>query len=99
MNDIFSLSDRPDPDLFFTRNDRNDPRLGEIVGRAAEQYAAAEIVIVGCPQDEGERRNGGREGAASAPGEIPRQVYKLTLRPNGGLEITPRLPAALVGEN
>ena len=78
MNDIFSLSDRPDPDLFFTRNDRNDPRLGEIVGRVAEQYAASEIVIVGCPQDEGVRRNGGREGAAGAPTAIRRQFYKLT---------------------
>jgi hypothetical protein len=44
-------------------------------------------------------------GILVAQGEAPhvevvkRQVYKLTLRPNGGLEITPRLPAALVGEN
>src|SRR5688572_1417520 len=78
MNDIFSLTDRPDPDLFFSRGDRNDPRLGEIVGRLEEQYAASEIAIVGCPQDEGVRRNNGRAGAALAPAAIRKQFYKLT---------------------
>ena len=38
----------------------------------------ADIVIVGCPQDEGVKRNGGREGAAAAPEAIRRQFYKLT---------------------
>ena len=46
--------------IFFSRKDPNDPRLGEIVARNAGDYAAAEIVILGCPQDEGVRRIGGR---------------------------------------
>ena len=78
MDDIFSLTDRPDPELFFTRNDKNDPRLGETVGREEGHYAGAEIVLVGCPQDEGVRRNNGRVGAALAPTAIRRQFYKLT---------------------
>lgn len=78
MSEIFSQTTRPNPDLFFTRNDKNDPRLGEIVGRDERDYAAAEIVILGCPQDEGVRRNNGREGAALAPAAIREQFYKLT---------------------
>lgn len=78
MRDIFSLTDRPDPELFYSRGDRNDPRLGEIVGRDEGQYAGADIVLVGCPQDEGVRRNKGREGAALAPASIRKQFYKLT---------------------
>ncbi len=78
MSEIFHQNQRPDPDLFFSRNDRNDPRLGEIVGREEKDYEAAEIVILGCPQDEGVRRNNGREGAALAPYKIREQFYKLT---------------------
>ncbi len=78
MDDIFSLTERPDPELFFTRNDRNDPRLGEVVGQEQSHYAGAEIVLVGCPQDEGVRRNNGRVGAAMAPTAIRKQFYKLT---------------------
>lgn len=78
MGDIFKNTTRPSDDLFFTRNDRNDPRLGETVGRNEKDYETAEIVILGCPQDEGVRRNNGREGAALAPYKIREQFYKLT---------------------
>lgn len=78
MSEIFHKTTRPDHSLFFSRNDRTDPRLGEIVGREETDYDAAEIVILGCPQDEGVRRNNGREGAALAPYKIRQQFYKLT---------------------
>ncbi|MGD9561063.1 MAG: formimidoylglutamase [Pyrinomonadaceae bacterium] len=78
MSDIFQLTTRPDPNLFFTRNDRNDPRLGEIVGRTESDYETADIVILGCPQDEGVRRNNGRPGAAEAPAATRAQFYRLT---------------------
>lgn len=78
MSDIFSLTTRPNLDVFFARNDRNDPRLGETVGREEKDYEAADIVVLGCPQDEGVRRNKGREGAALAPNAIREQFYKLT---------------------
>jgi formiminoglutamase len=78
MSEIFSQTTRPNGDLFFTRNDKNDPRLGEIVKRAESDYAASEIVILGCPQDEGVRRNNGRPGAEHAPSAIREQFYKLT---------------------
>lgn len=78
MSDIFDLTTRPEPELFFTRGDKNDPRLGEYVKTEEACYAKADIVIVGSPQDEGVTRNNGRPGAAKAPSEIRRQFYKLT---------------------
>ena len=76
MLDIFQNTTRPNPDLFFRKNDANDVRLGEIVPNC--NYAESEVVILACPQDEGVRRNGGRVGAALAPEAIRRQFYKLT---------------------
>jgi formiminoglutamase len=67
-----------DPALFHSRDDRNDPRLGECVGRKPEDFASASVVIVGCPQDEGVLRNRGRAGAAQGPAEIRRALYRLT---------------------
>ncbi len=76
---IFEATERPNADLFYQRHDVNDRRLGEMVQFATEYYANANVVILGCPQDEGVRRNGGRLGAAQAPDEIRRCLYKLTV--------------------
>jgi formiminoglutamase len=70
---------RPDAALLFRKNDLNDPRLGEHVRADEASYADAHVVIRGCPQDEGVRRNGGRAGAALAPTEIRRALYKLSI--------------------
>lgn len=59
----------------------DDPRLGERVRDAA--YADASVVLIGCPQDEGVRRNGGRPGAAQGPAEIRRALFRMTVN---GLE-------------
>lgn len=75
---MFEQTKRPDPTLFFSRRDKNDPRLGEVVSADPGDYDAAEIVILGCPHDEGVRRNNGRVGAAAAPDKIREQFYKLT---------------------
>ncbi|HEV7698647.1 MAG TPA: formimidoylglutamase [Pyrinomonadaceae bacterium] len=78
MADIFQLTQRPDSELFFSRNDENDPRMGEVVRSDAQDYPSSDIVILACPQDEGVKRNGGRVGAADAPRMIRQQFYKLT---------------------
>lgn len=78
MTEIFQMATRPNQDLFFGKNDANDIRLGEIVSSEIEDYADSEIVILGCPQDEGVERNNGRIGAALAPDAIRTQFYKLT---------------------
>jgi formiminoglutamase len=77
----------PDPGLFFSRGDPNDPRLGELVGRDAAAYAGAAVVILGCPTDEGVRRNGGRPGAAEAPAAIRRCLYRMVVAGLEGLAV------------
>lgn len=64
-------------DLLYRRDDPNDVRLGEVISIDRTQYEAADVVIIGCPQDEGVRRNKGRLGASQAPNEIRRAVYRL----------------------
>jgi formiminoglutamase len=76
MSDTFQKLTQPDEKLFFKKNDRNDVRLGETVPQT--KYEEAQIVILGCPQDEGVKRNGGREGARLAPDAIREQFYRLT---------------------
>ena len=76
MSEIVKYLIQPDKKLFFRRNDRNDIRLGEIVPNV--NYKESDVVIVGCPQDEGVRRNKGRIGAALAPEAIRAQFYKLS---------------------
>ncbi|MBL8155148.1 MAG: formimidoylglutamase, partial [Anaerolineae bacterium] len=79
LDELFQVTQRPDTALLYHRNDMNDARLGEIVQTDPTAYGDAEVVILGCPQDEGVRRNGGRIGAALAPTEIRRCFYKLTV--------------------
>src|SRR5436190_24076046 len=75
--DMFTHTTRPDETLLFRRDEPGDPRLGEIVRWKQEDYAAAPVVLLGCPQDEGVRRNGGRVGAAAAPDAIRKWLYRL----------------------
>ncbi len=65
-----------DDGVFYTRRDPNDPRLGDAVRRDRDGYPSADTVVVGCPQDEGVRRNLGRPGAALAPDAIRRALYR-----------------------
>jgi formiminoglutamase len=78
MDNIFELTTRPDPSIFYSNNDNTDPRMGDIVRREPHHYASSDVVILGCPQDEGIRRGGGCEGAAKAPSAIRDQFYRLT---------------------
>ena len=63
-------------EIFFSRNDPNDVRLGDIVKFNYPEYEKANEILIGCPQDEGVRRNKGRIGASLAPTEIRRALYK-----------------------
>ncbi len=66
-----------DPLLFYQRQDPNDVRLGEVVKRSWEDYALATTILIGCPQEEGVRRNKGRLGTAQAPRAIRTAFYRL----------------------
>jgi hypothetical protein len=57
-------------DLFYSRHDPNDVRFSDIVLRHPEACPDSQVVILGCPRDEGVRRNGGRAGSRFAPNEI-----------------------------
>jgi formiminoglutamase len=78
---LFESTTRPERGLFFTRNSGADPRMGDIAARTADAYASADVVLLGCPQDEGVRRNGGRPGAAAAPDAIRDRLYRLVAIP------------------
>lgn len=62
----------------LTNWDREDQRVGQVLGRAVLAGEAPRVVLVGFPTDEGVRRNGGRAGAASAPAELRRWLHRLT---------------------
>ncbi|HLR26945.1 MAG TPA: hypothetical protein VK112_13855, partial [Fodinibius sp.] len=53
-----------------------DPRMGHLL--AHQQESSPKVVLLGFPSDEGVKRNGGREGAAEAPDEIRKELYKMT---------------------
>ena len=65
-----------DSGLFFSRGDAMDPRMGDLALREPGHYDQAQVVLLGCPQDEGVRRNRGRVGAAEAPAGIRRAFYR-----------------------
>ncbi|MGH7533415.1 MAG: formimidoylglutamase [Gemmatimonadales bacterium] len=55
-----------------------DPRIGHLLGGHVSGTSKPRAVILGFPSDEGVHRNGGRVGAAGAPKEIRRWLYRLT---------------------
>lgn len=52
MNDIFELTDRPAQELFYTTNNPNDSRLGEVVSTDKKDYENADICILGFQKNE-----------------------------------------------
>ncbi len=66
-------------DLFFSKNDSNDIRLGDIFKNYSEQNKTDDYLIFGYPDDEGIRLNGGRPGSATAPNLIRQFLYKMTV--------------------
>ncbi len=66
------------PEIPLPSTAPDDPRVGQLLGRDLAGRHLARAVILGFPTDEGVRRNGGRPGAATAPGEIRRLLYRFT---------------------
>lgn len=60
---------------------RDDPRLGQLLGKNLKKHKHPKLVLIGFPSDEGVKRNGGRPGAVYGPDEIRRELYKLTPHP------------------
>lgn len=70
----------PDQKIFFSKNDPDDPRLGELVTTTLNPTTihSGDFAVLGYPDDEGILLNGGRAGAATAPDTIRRFLYKMT---------------------
>ncbi|MBC7371901.1 MAG: formimidoylglutamase [Bdellovibrionaceae bacterium] len=70
--------------LFFTKNDPKDPRLGEwttshpLRGLHDVKSTQSSWMILGYPDDDGIALNGGRVGAKEAPNFIRTYFYKMT---------------------
>lgn len=66
--------------LFFSKNDPKDIRLGDLSKplSSAQNLDTNSFYILGYPDDEGIKLNGGRIGAAEAPNKIREYFYKMT---------------------
>ncbi len=78
---MFSDLQRPSSELFSKSYDPDDRKMGDVVSHEPSDYDDAEIIIIGCPQDEGVRRNKGRVGAAAAPDAIRQVLYHCSSPP------------------
>jgi len=67
-------------ELFYSRGQSDDPKLGEFVLPHHENSAAwdkARVVIIGYPEERGVERNKGIIGASKAPDVIRKYLYRL----------------------
>ncbi len=69
------------PDIILPATGADDPRLGHLLGTQLADGSVPRAVLIGFPSDEGVHRNGGRVGAAGAPDEIRRMLFRLTPDP------------------
>ena len=60
--------------LFFKKDDKDDPRLGNLVNTAEK----ARFVVQAYPDDEGVQNGGGRAGAKAGPDRIRHWLYRMT---------------------
>jgi formiminoglutamase len=78
-NILWKFLIEPAAELFFSRNDDSDRRMGDIVLHRRKDFSAdIHVGIIGVPDDSGVKRNLGRPGAKDAPDEIRKAFYKLT---------------------
>jgi formiminoglutamase len=74
-----SIWEANDPAIFFSKNDPQDIRLGDLAKAASfNSPINSDLSIWGYPDDEGIFLNGGRPGAHKAPEQIRKFFYKMT---------------------
>lgn len=76
--ELFEETTHPDRALYEAAR-RDNAVLGEAIKLEADDYTQADVVIIGCPQDEGVSRNHGRRGSREAPKEIRRALFRFPL--------------------
>ncbi|MBL7543817.1 MAG: arginase family protein [Bdellovibrionaceae bacterium] len=68
----------PNKNLFFTKNDATDLRLGDVVTADLQwETISNSLVVIGYSDDRGIQANGGRIGAKEGPSGIRQILYKL----------------------
>ncbi|HEY4643566.1 MAG TPA: formimidoylglutamase [Bacteroidota bacterium] len=79
MSSIWKQLVDPDESLFYSRGEKGDIRLGDLVKRGEKNFSLdVQVGILGVPQDEGVKRNKGRVGAAEGPDAVRQALYRLT---------------------
>lgn len=79
MSSIWKQLVDPDESLFYSRGEKGDIRLGDLVKRGEKNFSLdVQVGILGVPQDEGVKRNRGRVGAAEGPDAVRQALYRLT---------------------
>ncbi len=73
--DIHSLTKPTNDNLFFSKNDADDPRFGDLV---KIEFSKSYVTLLGYPDHRGVRNNGGRMGAEDGPKNIRKYFYKMT---------------------
>ncbi|MCF7805326.1 MAG: formimidoylglutamase [Candidatus Marinimicrobia bacterium] len=68
-------------------HDPHDHWLAQETGFTIDVYGESTHVLIGCPQDEGVRRNNGRPGAAEAPDKIRERLYRMQVSPDSGIHL------------
>lgn len=68
-------------------HDPHDRWLVQDIFFNTEDYSKATHVLIGCPVDEGVRRNNGRAGTAEAPLKIREQLYRLQIPGIPGIKL------------
>ncbi|MCS7027896.1 MAG: formimidoylglutamase [Bacteroidia bacterium] len=69
-----------DPSLFYSRGQKDDPKLGEFVLPYPEvdiEWDKNRVVIIGFPEERGVERNKGIIGTSKAPDIIRKHLYRL----------------------
>lgn len=69
------------PPLEIPKTTENDPRIGHLINTERDSSKNIRAAIIGFPSDEGVQRNNGRPGAAGAPDEIRKHLYRMTPPP------------------
>jgi formiminoglutamase len=69
------------PDVILPVTGGDDPRIGHLIGTHLSEGDVPRAVLLGFPSDEGVHRNGGRVGAAGAPDEVRRMLFRLAPDP------------------
>lgn len=69
------------PALEIPKTREDDPRVGHLIKTERKSAKNIKAAVIGFPSDEGVRRNNGRPGAAGAPDEIRKHLYKMTPPP------------------